>query len=183
MAAPFVHNARRHQPPAIHASPATGVLLSPRRVADHRELMELALLVGDRSSGSGVSPALAQTAFATLVDNALEHGNGAVPIAAVHLSGSFLTVSSRDRGQAIASSDGAIRELRQRIQVPAEDPHPEPGAPAGIPWLAHRLESESAGSSLLFVAGDGSLTFHQGVWSCGRVETVLGFIAVARIAV
>jgi hypothetical protein len=182
VAAPHVRNAQRRKSTVSRGRAANGVLLWPRHVAGTRELQQLAHLIGERAANIGVSRALTQMAFATLVDNGLEHGNGTVPVVAVHLSDAFLTVSSRDGGQAIAGSPEPNHELRRRIQIPAEDRAPGPGAPAGIPWLARKLEAESPESSLLFIAGGGSLTFRQGVWSCCRVEAIQGFIAVARIA-
>jgi hypothetical protein len=160
------------------------LLLPPCRIRDHKELKRTTGTLGRRVAGRGLAPALAQVAFATLVDNALEHGSEAVaPIAAVSLSGSFLTISSRDAGQEIAQAADAKEELRRRIQLTAEDRDPEPGAPAGIPWLARQLSLRHPDSELAFLAGNGQLAWRSGAWSCSQGESVPGFVAIARIAI
>jgi len=146
-------------------------------------MTEAVALLAERLVARGVAPALPQLTFATLVDNALEHGGGAVsPVAAVYLAGTFVTVSSRDGGQSVAGCGRPVDELRRRIQIPAEDVDPGPGAPAGIPWLSQLLRTRCPGGRLEFRAGNGYLSFRDGVWVC-RVarQPVTGFVAIARI--
>jgi hypothetical protein len=160
------------------------MLLPPCRIRDREELTRLTTTLSRRVARYGLAPALAKIAFATLVDNALEHGSDKVaPIAAVSFSPSFLTVSIRDAGEEIARAADAKEELRRRIQVTAEDSDPPPGAPAGIPWLARKLGARRPDSELTFLAGDGQLNWRDGVWTCSQGAPIAGFLAVARIAI
>jgi hypothetical protein len=160
--------------------PAHHPILSPRLIEDHGEMKQAVGTVATRLENNGVAPSLIRTAFAALVDNALTHGGGK-PVAAVYLSDEAVTVTSRDQGQAIARSADAKLELVRRIQFPAEDADPAPGAPAGLPWLARLLVSRCPDGTLLFMAGDGRLTFHRGVWACRQGDSIDGFAAVARL--
>jgi hypothetical protein len=159
------------------------MLLPPSRIRDRGELTRLTAMLRRQVARSDLASTLA-IAFATLVDNALEHGSETVaPIAAVSLSRSFLTVSSRDVGEEIARAADVKEELRRRIQLTAEDRDPPPGAPAGIPWLARRLGARRPDSELTFLAGDGQLNWRDGVWTCSQGAQIAGFLAVARIAI
>ncbi len=113
MAGPFVRSARspRVRPPARpgRAPVARGALVGPRLIRDRAEMTEAVALLAERLVARGVAPALPQLTFATLVDNALEHGGGAVsPVAAVYLAGTFVTVSSRDGGQSVAGCGSGL---------------------------------------------------------------------------
>jgi hypothetical protein len=144
-----------------------------------------ARVVVERLSANGLAVGLPRTVFATLVDNALTHaGAGDTPVAAVYLDGEDVVVTSKDSGQTIASSADAKIELVRRIQFPAEDADPPPGAPAGIPWLARLLTERGGRGRLEFMAGSGRLTFSDGVWSCRRENLVIsGFTASAVLPV
>lgn len=127
---------------------------------------------------------MAQTAFATLVDNALEHGDpGSPPRVTIHLREQFLAIRARDGGRRVAESKDAKEELRQRIQFPAEEANARPGDPIGVAWLTHLLAERNCGSELTFTAGDGCLSWREGIWTCESVKPVSGFLAVARIAI
>lgn len=39
-------------------------------------------------------------------------------------------------------------------------------AAPGLPWLTRLLVTRCPDGRLLFMAGDGRLTFHRGVWAC-----------------
>ena len=159
-------------------------ILPPRRIGDHRAMRAAAQTVVDRLSAVGLPFSLPRTAFATLVDNGLTHGDGASgPVATVYVENGHLIVTSRDSGQAIASSEDPKIELVRRIQFTAENQHPAPGAPAGIPWLARLVSLRSAGGRLEFVAGSGRLSFSNGVWSCSKGPEVLGFAGSAILPV
>jgi hypothetical protein len=161
-----------------------GTLLAPSRIRNRSELARMTATLSRRVARQGLTPTLARIAFAVLIDNALEHGSESVaPIAAVSVSGSFLTVSSRDEGEEVGRAADAKEELRRRIQLTAEDRDPRPGAPAGIPWLARILGTESPHSELAFLAGDGQLAWRDGVWTCSQAAPIAGFLAVARIAI
>jgi hypothetical protein len=162
------------------AARVTRRILPPQPISDHGEMKEAVGLVAERLDANGVAPSLTRTAFAALVDNALTHGGG-LPVAAVYLTDEAVTVTSRDRGQAIAGSADPKLELIRRIQVPSVDADPQPGSPAGLPWLARLLVRRCPDGRLLFMAGDGRLTFHSGVWACSQGDPVDGFAAVARL--
>lgn len=145
-------------------------------------MTRVAGLLGQEVATRGGAPELVRTAFATLVDNALTHGSkGVRPVASVYLANGVATITSRDLGQAFAGCTDAKRALRRRIQLPAEDADPKPGAPAGIPWLARLLTRDCPTGYLTFRAGDGRLSFARGIWACQRVDFVDGFVAVARL--
>jgi hypothetical protein len=160
------------------------LLLPACQVSDRGELTRLTALLESRVTGLGLPTSLARLAFATLVDNALEHGS-AIEAArvSVAVSRSFLTVTSHDAGERVGRAADAKAELRRRIQLCVEDADPPPGAPAGIPWLATVLARRRPSSELVFRAGDGQLAWRHGVWTCAQNEFVRGFLAFARVAI
>lgn len=156
------------------------VILPAREIGDHSAMEAAARVVVERLTAIGAPAGLARTAFATFVDNGLTHADdSAGPVAAVYLDGDRLTVTSRDLGREIAGCADPKLELVRRIQFPAEDVDPAPGAPAGIPWLAELLMRRCRGGRLEFMAGSGRLTFKDGVWLCRHGSAVDAFVAVA----
>jgi hypothetical protein len=156
----------------------------PPSAVDRSQLVPLAVGIEARVAHLGLPGRLARLAFATLVDNALEHGSSTVaPRVCVSLTRSHLMVSSHDAGEEIGHARDPKGELQRRIQLCVEDPEPLPGAPAGIPWLASLLSRRRPGSELLFRAGDGELAWSRGVWTCSQRPLIHGFLAIARIAV